>query len=68
MLRKWFLYHHGQGAPNQDDLYRCLGCRGLVTHRIIRRGGCGCGYSKVSPTNPTVWEFLGLMLWPWRYA
>lgn len=68
MLRRWFLHCHGAPAPNQDDLYRCLGCRALVTHNIIARGGCACGHSKVAPTNPTWLEFLGLMVTPWRYA
>lgn len=67
-LRHWFLRCHGKGASNQDDLYRCLGCRGIVTHRMIAKGGCGCGHPKLSPTNPTTLEFVGLMITPWRYA
>ncbi|HYE89553.1 MAG TPA: hypothetical protein VEA38_00980 [Terriglobales bacterium] len=68
MLRKWFLYHHGEGAPNQHDLYRCLGCRSIITHRIIGRGGCACGHAKLSPTNPTFFELLALLVTPWRFA
>jgi hypothetical protein len=68
VLRQWFVYHHGEGAEHQLDLYRCMGCQALVTHRIIQRGGCACGMSKVRPTNPTFAETIGLFCLPWLYA
>ena len=62
MLRKWFAKHHGVGAPNQYDVYRCERCRGLVTHHMIAKGGCPCGSSRMSPTNPTWGETVKLMV------
>lgn len=65
LLRQWFVKHHGEGAENQYDCYRCDQCRGLITHRIIARGGCGCAASKLRPTNPTAWETIKLLVLPW---
>jgi len=65
MLRRWFLKHHGEHEPHQFDLYRCSVCRGIVTHRMIRAGGCQCAGSHLSPTNPTAREVFRLMVLPW---
>lgn len=68
MLRKWFLHYHGGGAENQVDLYRCNGCGKIVTHaNIADHGGCLCGNNRVSPTNPTWKEAIGLVVIPWMY-
>lgn len=67
-LRRWFIRCHGIGASNQDELYRCLGCRRIVTHRMIKGGGCRCGYAKIAPTNATVTETIALLVTPWRFA
>jgi hypothetical protein len=63
LMRRWFVSFHGEGAPNQYDLYRCSICRGVVTHRMIKRGDT-CVGAQLRPTNPTFWERLTLMVRP----
>ena len=65
MLREWFVKHHGVGTDSQFDLYRCHLCHGLVTHKMILKGGCACAGSRLRPTNPTTWEWFKLMAMPW---
>lgn len=65
LLRQWFVKHHGEGEDNQFDVYRCDQCRGLVTHRMIARGGCGCAGSRLRPTNATFAETVKLLVTPW---
>lgn len=65
MLRQWFLKQHGAHEAHQFDLYRCDQCKGLVTHRMIAKGGCSCVGSHLHPTNPTTGEFFRLMVMPW---
>lgn len=62
---KWFAAHHGMGEPHQFRLYRCSECKGIVTHRMIAAGGCGCPGSRLRPTNPTLGESFRLMVAPW---
>lgn len=66
MLRKLFVRWHGEGEAHQLDLYRCMGCRRIVTWNMIRSGERCCA-GRLAPTNPTFWETLGLFLAPWRY-
>lgn len=65
MLGKWITYWHGSGDANQHLFYRCLACRGIVTWKAIQQGGCSCGHSKVSPTNPSFLEELRIIFAPW---
>lgn len=66
LLRQWFVMHHGEGAEGQYDVYRCDLCRGLVTHRMIAKGGCSrCPGARMRPTNPTLRETVSLMVAPW---
>ena len=65
LLRAWFVRHHGEGAANQFDVYRCDQCRSIVTHKMIRRGGCRCAGARMRPTNPTMLETFRLLVLPW---
>ena len=64
-LDKWFIKWHGIGDGHQAMLYRCVGCRRIMTHTSISRGMCGCGINKVTATNPSWFELLRLYLLPW---
>jgi len=63
-LRKWFIYLHGIGEVHQYDLYRCMMCGRIVTHNVIKSGECCCS-GKIGPTNPTWWETIKLLVFPW---
>jgi hypothetical protein len=61
-LTRW----HGHGAEHQHDYYRCNGCQRVVTHTLIRHGGCRCGHgNKLQPTTPRFWEQVQLLVFPW---
>ena len=66
-LARWLAYWHGPGADNQYQFYRCHGCRGLVTHAMIAKGGCHCrmGRNRVSPTSLSVTEKARALVVPW---
>ena len=67
-LEAYLAAWHGRGEPHQWQMYRCHGCRRLVSWHQIRRGGCDCGMSnKLSPTNVRWWELAQLLLTPWRW-
>lgn len=63
-LDRWFIYWHGIGGKDQYPVFRCQGCRRLITHNTIKQGMCGCGVNRVSPTNPTWWEQFKLFVLP----
>lgn len=63
-IRAYFVKHHGEGAANQYDFYRCSACKQLYTWNKIRSGNICCS-NRLSPTNPTVWETFKLLLLPW---
>lgn len=62
---RWFIKWHGIGSAHQNLLFRCLGCRRILTHNSIKRGLCGCGINRVSPANPTWFELFRLYFLPW---
>lgn len=64
-LQEWLTWWHGDGEPHQALFYRCLLCRQIVTWKHIRSGGCPCGASRLSPTNPRFGEAVRLLLFPW---
>lgn len=66
MLRKWFVYFHGEGAVHQYDLYRCMTCRRLITWRQIREGRTCC-IGRMVPSTPKASEVLRLFLLPWTF-
>ena len=50
LLTQWLDYNFGNGEEHQFRFYRCYGCHGLVTHKMIQRGGCPCGIdNRVKP-------------------
>lgn len=61
----WLTRHHGEGAEHQSQFYRCLACHSVVTWRHILEGGCKCGGSRMSPTNPLFLEKCRLLFLPW---
>lgn len=61
---------HWHGTPpdpaRQYDYYRCEVCRGLVTWKHIRQGGCACGVgSRVRAAHLTLWEKCKILVMPW---
>lgn len=64
-IRAYFIRWHGEGGPNQYDFYRCEGCKSLLTWQIIRSGGCACGSPRLKPTNPTFFELVKVLVFPW---
>ncbi len=65
-LGRWLIWWHGQGEEWQYQFYRCHECRRLVTHYIIRAGGCPCrGSVKISPTYLSARDKARLLLMPW---
>jgi hypothetical protein len=64
LLRRWFVYFHDEGEEQQLDLYRCLTCGRLITHRKIKTNNLCCK-SRVSPTNPSFFEIIRLFVFPW---
>jgi hypothetical protein len=65
---RWFIWWHGEGAENQNLIYRCQGCRRLITHKAISKGPCGCGMNKIHPTVPSYWEQFKLIFLPWTVS
>ncbi len=63
MIRKWFVYWHGEGEKHQADLYRCITCGHLVTWTQIKKGWGCCG--RIRPTNARFLEALRLLVLPW---
>ena len=65
MLRKWFLYLHGEAddPEKQADVYRCMTCSKLLTWNKIHAGDACCG--RIRPTEPTFLEALRLLFLPW---
>lgn len=66
MLRKLFVKWHGEGEGHQADLFRCEGCGGLVTWRMIREGRACCA-RRMRPTNPRFFEAIRLFIFPWAF-
>lgn len=64
-LRKWVVYNHGEGAPNQLDFYRCSTCGRLNTWERIRKEGRCCPGAHLVGTNPTLIEAFRLLVLPW---
>ena len=63
---RYLIYWHEFGAIGQDFFYRCQKCSGLVTWRMINKGGCNCsGMTKIFPTNPKLLEWVRLLFMPW---
>lgn len=71
-LARWLVLWHGEGEPHQAQFYRCQGCKGVVTHAMIRAsGGCRCrlpGCGKVNPTALRLREKAGVLCAPWAYS
>lgn len=70
-LLRWLERWHGHPEPWQAQFYRCQGCRRVVTHSAIARGGCGCRLPGCGRVNPTaLWrrEKLAVLLLPWLYS
>lgn len=67
LLRKWFVYNHGEGEIHQADLYRCHICKALITFNMIRKGGCQKCFGKLSPTRPSFREAFQLLVMPWMF-
>ena len=66
LAARWLEYWHGVGEPWQYQFFRCYACRRIVTHRLIRLGGCRCQESiKVSPAKLTRGEKARLLFLPW---
>lgn len=65
-LRRWFVLKHGEGHPEQPDVFRCLKCRRLVTWALIRQGGCVCGVkgAKMETLVLRWWHVARLLLLP----
>lgn len=63
-MRERFVRLHGEGDPQQADLYRCLTCSRLVTWRKIRAGELCC-MGRLCKTNPTWLERIRLIAFPW---
>lgn len=65
--RAWFVRCHGEGMAHQYDVFRCEGCRGLVTHRLIKGGGCPkcLQGTRMRPAVLTVREKLRLLFAWW---
>jgi hypothetical protein len=65
-LLAWLTRWHGRGEAHQFDYFRCHGCRRIVTHQAIRKGGCPCDLSnKLSPARLRWWEKVRLVVAPW---
>lgn len=69
-LRRWLIFWHGRGGPEQHDYYRCDDCKRLVTHKAIRKGGCVCGGAgpmgpKLRPARLSWGEKARLLFMPW---
>lgn len=64
LLRRWFVYNHGEGASHQADVYRCHQCGRLRTWKHIEAGNLCC-MGRVIPVNPTTWEKIKLLVLPW---
>jgi hypothetical protein len=63
-LRARFIRYHGEGEAHQADLYRCITCGRLMTwNRIRTRDVCCLG--RLTKTNPTWWETVRLLAFPW---
>lgn len=66
LAHRYMTYWHGEGAPHQHRYYRCKGCHGLVTWKMIRKGGCDCNMSKeLVPANLTMLEKARILGAPW---
>lgn len=63
-LRKRFVALHGEGAPHQSDVYRCVYCKKLYTWNKIKKGDVCCS-GRMVPTNPSWTEKVRLFLLPW---
>lgn len=62
-------YWHGIGEAHQYRYYRCVGCRQLITHKRIHKGGCGCGLSnEVRPAVLTLSDKARCLFLPWTVA
>lgn len=63
-LRRWFVYHHGEGEAHQADVYRCYTCHRLITWNKIRKADVCC-QGRVVPAVPTWFETAKLLVTPW---
>lgn len=49
-----------EGVPRW---FRCLKCNEIVTHGLVRQGGCVCGNRRLQPARElTWWEIVQLKL------
>lgn len=64
LLRRWFVYNHGEGEPHQADVYRCQTCGKLRTWNAIRAGNVCC-MGRLVPVTPSAWEQFKLLVIPW---
>lgn len=66
---RYLKYWHGFGDGHQDFFFRCRRCSGLVTWKVIQKGGCACsGSTPISPTNPKMTEWFRLLFLPWTVS
>lgn len=66
--KSWLTYWHDgpADASRQHQFYRCEACHGLVTWKMIKRGGCECGMSsKVRAAHLRWHEKARLLFAPW---
>lgn len=67
-IKQYLKYFHG--APDdptkQYAYYRCELCRGIVTWKQIKAGGCKCGTgSRVRAAHLSFTDKLQLIFLPW---
>ena len=68
-LRRWVVWWHGEGDPDQLDVYRCKACHRLVSWVMIRQGGCACGIrAKIEAFPIRWWHTARLVLLPWTVS
>ena len=63
-LRRRFVARFGEGEPHQADFYRCYSCGRLRTWAHIRKPDLCC-QGRLIPVNPTRWETVKILLFPW---
>jgi len=66
LAKKWLDYNYDNGDEHQYQFYRCDGCKGLVTWKTIRQGGCDCGLGRnLHPACLSLFEKFKLLFMPW---
>jgi len=67
-IKRYLARRHGAPTdPNrQYQFYRCELCRGIVTWKQIKQGGCKCGVgSRVRAAHLSFGEKVQLLIAPW---